>query len=76
MMTSKEAAAVLGCSISTAKRYVCKLCEISMLDVAKGRCHAMFGEPCTEEIQATKIASFKGRNQKTSDKGSREDGEV
>lgn len=40
-MTNQEAAAALGCSVSTAKRWACSWCEQPMLYVAKGECAAI-----------------------------------
>jgi len=57
-MSDKEAAARLKCSVSTARRYECWLCEQPMIHVAKGFCGSYMGPKCTLEQIEEKVRRF------------------
>jgi hypothetical protein len=58
-MTNKEAADLLGCSVSTARRWSCARCGQDYLSIAHRRCGTIYGpEKCnTDEL----VRKFKDR---------------
>ena len=63
-MTNKEAADLLGCSVSTARRWGCAWCGQDYLSIATGRCGTVYGPKCnTDEL----VRKFKDRRQPSGD---------
>lgn len=64
-LTEKEAAALLGCSVTTAKRWHCGWCDESALMIARGHCGAIYGRCDTTEKAAHFVKRHKRHDQET-----------
>lgn len=56
-LTNREAAEKLGCSISTARRWMCSWCDQDMLSIAQGVCGSLFDKKCDTEAKVRDFRS-------------------
>jgi hypothetical protein len=60
-LTNSEAAARLGCSITTARTWHCGWCEQDMLSIAHGVCGAIYPPTCDTNA---KVEQFRNKGAK------------